>query len=87
MGADCKSVGLRLRRFESCTCHQPPWSATTLLRCSRLEDGHRPQSVRSRLRGRVESVRNRVQTVGEQVAVSVERQHRRLVAQQAAAAP
>ena len=21
MGADCKSVGLRLRRFESCTCH------------------------------------------------------------------
>jgi hypothetical protein len=23
MGADCKSVGLRLRRFESCTCHTP----------------------------------------------------------------
>jgi hypothetical protein len=22
MGADCKSVGLRLRRFESCTCHR-----------------------------------------------------------------
>src|ERR1700741_3569146 len=22
MGADCKSVGLRLHRFESCTCHQ-----------------------------------------------------------------
>jgi hypothetical protein len=21
--ADCKSVGLRLRRFESCTCHTP----------------------------------------------------------------
>src|SRR4051812_42650022 len=21
MGADCKSVGLRLHRFESCTCH------------------------------------------------------------------
>ena len=31
MGADCKSVGLRLRRFESCTCHpgQRLFCATT----------------------------------------------------------
>ena len=30
METDCKSVGVCLRRFESCTCHQPPsWAAPT----------------------------------------------------------
>jgi hypothetical protein len=28
-GIDCRSVGLRLRRFESCTCHQVTGCATT----------------------------------------------------------
>jgi hypothetical protein len=42
----------------------------------------RSPTARSSFSGSVESVRHRVEIVGEQVAVAVQRQHRRLVAQQ-----
>ena len=45
------------------------------VRADYAETGHRPQIVRSR----IESVRNGVQIIGEQVPVAVQRQRRRLV--------
>ena len=46
MGADCKSVGLRLRRFESCTCHpgQTWYLATLALEIARAK-GSRPSVI------------------------------------------
>lgn len=56
MGADCKSVGLRLHRFESCTCHQ----GSILLTCSKgrvawMLRRRRPQDMHKRFRAEVEA--------------------------------
>ncbi len=74
MGADCKSVGLRLRRFESCTRHSgqaPSRGGLIALR------GHPVRSASAvDLRGGVECVCDGVQIVREQMPVAVEGQHR-----------
>ncbi len=48
MGADCKSVGESLHRFESCTCHEfsPISELGSIPRC-RSQRGNRPQIFRS----------------------------------------
>jgi hypothetical protein len=64
MGADCKSVGLRLHWFESSTCHQGQrlfWATATGLKV-------RPSVVRSNIEG----VRDSVEVIRKQMAVFVQ---------------
>ena len=75
-----KSVGLRLQWFESTTCH--PGQRLFLLRATGREQAGSAVGPQSSFSGSVESDRHGVQIVGEQVAVLVEREDRRLVAQQ-----
>ena len=75
MGADCKSVGVCLPRFESWTCHPGQRLFFVGPRDAQMLAG--TQLVRTG--SRVERIRHRVQIVGEQVPAAVERQRRRLV--------
>src|SRR4029079_8277482 len=51
MGADCKSVGLRLRRFESCTCHRGhTWYLAALALAHARANGRRRKNRRHPLR-------------------------------------
>jgi hypothetical protein len=74
---DCKSVGKRLPRFESWTCHRGQrvsGPAATGLSCG---------PVRSSRSGGVKCGCHRVEVVGKQMPVAVGRQHRCLVPDQA----
>ena len=70
------------RETRHCTCHlHLPPATQVRMQFRPLRRGSalgRPQSVRSG----IESVRHRIDRVGEQMAVSVQRQHGGLVAEQ-----